>query len=234
MAAGATENTEGPEDSLFIPTTLPTAIKPKRRKGSREAWIPVTGLRGAQLWSTGSTVCNHCMTISSSGGWSEKYLVGLFPKKRSLHFFHFLTLLTQSLHSHTGKVTQEMIVILWSALVFCLICYILIENAFYLCEIKKTSYICIDQWKEEMLAFCITKEKTKTKQENLNCIRLFKEYLILYLLIVLGSNPQLPTCQSLSVPPLPLLHLDCSSTFSSRARQSLRVPDWRYRWYVGL
>jgi|UPI00001E6076 hypothetical protein len=49
MAAGTSENTEGPEDSLFSLTTLPAAMKPKRRKGSREALIPITGLRGAQL-----------------------------------------------------------------------------------------------------------------------------------------------------------------------------------------
>lgn len=72
-----------------------------------------------------------------------------------------------------------MIVILLSALFFCLICYILIENAFYLYEIKKNSYICIAPWEKEMLAFYITKEKTKTmKMENLKCIRLFLKYFI--------------------------------------------------------
>lgn len=46
MAEAATENTGGPEVSLLILTPLTVAIKPKRRKGSREAVVPITGLRG--------------------------------------------------------------------------------------------------------------------------------------------------------------------------------------------
>lgn len=45
LAEANTENIEGPEVSLFILAPLPAAIKPKRRKGCREAAVPITGLR---------------------------------------------------------------------------------------------------------------------------------------------------------------------------------------------
>lgn len=46
MAEATTENIKGPEVSILILVPLAAAIKPKRRKGCREATVPITGLRG--------------------------------------------------------------------------------------------------------------------------------------------------------------------------------------------
>ena len=49
MAEASTENIEGPEVSLLILAPLPAAIKPKGRKGCREAAAPITGLEGSAM-----------------------------------------------------------------------------------------------------------------------------------------------------------------------------------------